>query len=191
MAANTTLISRFLWDTREIADIDRQLFVYCPNTSISFNSDHQLSAFLYGGTVYREGKEDYTFTYVDGRTAIKQRKTVVPQVLPKIFKPLKGTSMAKDGVFSVAQDTLKTLKQQSTGFKKKILELLLLRAKLEKQKSTYCFGTPKLMNEMQWQDNLLHGNLNQCAVITGRLSCNKPNLQNQDGKMKICFESRF
>lgn len=182
---------------RKIGDIDAKLAGYAPkNIDISFNSDHQIGVFLFGGSLYAADLQEYTFTYKDGRTATKTRKVVREVKFPQIFKPRTKT---KGGAWATDIDTLRTIGYNAVGFKKNIIDMLLTRTKLEKQASTYCFGTPKLLgvgkpkkdSDMGWQDDILHGNLNQTAVVTGRLSSNKPNLQNQDGKMKICFVSRF
>lgn len=174
---------------RDISDIDTSLSRYVADVSISFNSDRQLSSFLYGGKVVKDVQEPYTFHYKDGRTAEKVRWVKKEYVLPRILEPLKGTE--NNNGWSVGVDILKTLLQRSKGFHRGILEALITRSKLEKRKSTYCRGTPKLLEEMQWENQTLHPNLNQCVAVTGRLSCDKPNLQNQDGAMRICFPSRF
>ena len=176
---------------REITEIDRGLARYCPNVSISFNSDRQLSAFLYGGMVSKEGQETYTFTYKDPKKAPVQKQRWVKKQyqLPKIIDPLKGTE--NQNGYSVDVGTLRALLGKAKGFQKKILEPLILRSKLEKRKSTYCLGTPKLMEAMQWEHSLLHPSINQTVAITGRLSETKPNLQNQEEAMRICFPSRF
>ena len=44
---------------------------------------------------------------------------------------------------------------------------------------------------MNWETNVLHGQLNQCVARTGRLSSSKPNLQNFDGEIKQLFGSRY
>ena len=174
---------------REITAIDSGLARYCPNVAISFNSDRQLSAFLYGGKVLKDEQEDYIFTYKDGRQKGKTRWVKKEYSLPKIIEPLKGTD--NQNGWSVDVGTLRTLLGKAKGFQRKILEPLIQRSKMEKRKSTYCLGTPKLMEFMQWEHNLLHPQLNQCVAITGRLSCTKPNLQNQDSDMRICFPSRY
>ena len=176
---------------REITEIDANLSRYCPNVAISFNSDRQLSAFLYGGVVSKDEQETYTVTYKDPKKAPTQKQRWIKKdyQLPKIIEPLKGTDNVNG--WSVAIGTLRTLLGKAKGFQRKILESLIERSKLEKRKSTYCLGTPKLMDSMQWQHNRLHPSINQCVAITGRLSETKPNLQNQDGAMRICFPSRF
>ena len=176
---------------REIAEIDAGLARYCPNVPISFNSDRQLSAFLYGGVVTKDEQEDYLFSYKDPKKAPVQKQRWIKKdyQLPKIIEPLKGTDNANG--WSVDVGTLKTLLGKAKGFQRKILEPLIKRSAMEKMKSTYCLGTPKLIEHMQWQHGLLHPSLNQCVAVTGRLSCTKPNLQNQQGEMRICFPSRY
>ncbi len=174
-----------------ISEIDKELAVYCPNVPLSFNSDQQLSAFLYGGQIKRVEQEEYTFNYKDGRTAVKRRSVDKYYQLPTIFKPDQRWAKKKDGIYSVEVGTLQTLKFRAKGFQLRILNLLLERSRLEKRKSTYCYGTPELAARMGWEGNLLHPSLNQSVVVTGRLSCNKPNLQNQEELMQVCFVTRF
>jgi DNA polymerase I-like protein with 3'-5' exonuclease and polymerase domains len=57
--------------------------------------------------------------------------------------------------------------------------------------STYYRGLLKLATELNWKENKIHGQLNQCVARTGRLSSSKPNLQNFDGGIKGLFYSRF
>lgn len=176
-----------------IAAIDADLHKYSNCPVINFNSDEHLSAFLYGGIVKEEKTETYLFTYKDPKKGVveKQRKVIVEHTLPRILEPLPRTEKQKEGIWSVDKTTLKKLQYKNKGWKSKILDSLLKRSALEKQKSTYCFGTPKLMEEMGWEGNLIHGQFNQPVVVTGRLSSSKPNLQNQQEAMQVCFESRF
>lgn len=182
---------------RQIKDIDARLSRYLPldrgHIPISFNSDEHVSAFLYGGVIRVKERESYTFHYKDGKKppVEKERWHVVEYQLPKIFDPLERTEKKKEGIFSVDKTTITKLRNKASGFAAFICDQLLLRSSLEKQMSTYCFGTPKLMAEMNWEGNFLHGQLNQSVVVTGRLSCSKPNLQNQQDAMQVCFESRY
>lgn len=154
------------------------------------SGDH-LSCLLYGGTItiprreligeYKTGDKkgqpkygwkDYTYT------------------LPRLFNPLPKSELKKEGYWATGEDILKQLKCRDKAGKR-LLEVILSLAKLEKMVGTYYNGLPKLREEMHWKQNMLHGNLNQVTARTGRLSSTKPNLQNIAGEMKSVFKSRF
>jgi DNA polymerase-1 len=158
---------------------------------ININSGDHLSAVLYGGTIYLTDKEEYVFKYKDGREAVKTRIVEVPFTFPQLFVPLEGSNLAKEGFYATNQATLIELKQKEKGEKEEVLDILLTRAKLEKRRGTYYAGLPKLLDAMSWSNNIIHGNLNQCVVVTGRLSSDRPNLQNIDGEVKEIFVSRY
>lgn len=174
-----------------IAAIDDKIKRLAGADWFNVDSGQHLSALLYGGVIYLDGYEDYVFTYKTGKTAIKQRKVKVPHTFPRMFVPLEGTALAKEGFYSTDKATLVTLLEKSRGEKAELLEVLLERSKLEKRRGTYYQGFPKLIDKMNWRDNVIHGNLNQCTVITGRLSSDRPNLQNIEGEVKEVFKSRF
>ena len=73
----------------------------------------------------------------------------------------------------------------------KIIEDLLEYSKLEKLKNTYLLGWSDLIDKMNWKKDYIYGNLNQCVVVTGRLSSTKPNMQNVDKYTKKFMESRY
>ena len=155
------------------------------------NSGDQLSAFLYGGTLELDGKENYIFTYKDGRTAEKIRNVKVPYITKGLFKPLPKTALAKEGFYSTERGVLMQLQQSAKGESKKILDELLRRSKLEKLRSTYYHGLPKKLEEYGWEDNIIHSSLNQCVATSGRLSSTKPNIQNIEEGVNEVFISRF
>ncbi|WP_347277773.1 DNA polymerase [Oculatella sp. FACHB-28] len=68
-----------------------------------------------------------------------------------------------------------------------VLNKLLEYRKVAKALSTYAEGYEALIHP---QTGRLHPNLNQCGAVTGRFSCDKPNLQNvpRDKRIKGCFE---
>ncbi len=159
-----------------------------PDVPINFDSNDQLSAFLYGGTIKEERREVIGF-YKTGQKIGQPRYKVieVEYPLPRLFTPLKGSEMAKEGVYSTAEDTLLKLK----GKHKWITEHLLSLAKLSKLKQTYYDGLPKINQEMHWEPGILHPTYNQCRVPTGRLSSSKPNGQNLSGNALEIFETRY
>lgn len=162
--------------------------------SINFNSNDHLSALLYGGIIKYVTKEDYLFEYkpdAKGRAkppVWKVRKVPMQFECPRIFDPVPKSELAKEGYYSTNEDTLRKIKTNKGN--KKVLELLLESAKLEKLNGTYYKGFPKLMEEMGWGE-VVHGGFNQCVTTTGRLSSTRPNLQNVPPVHKVCFKSRF
>jgi DNA polymerase I-like protein with 3'-5' exonuclease and polymerase domains len=155
------------------------------------NSGDHLSVFLYGGTLELDGKEDYLFTYKDGRTATKTRNVKVPFTVKGLFKPLDKTNLAKEGFYATNEPTLTALSKTVKGEYRKVLDVILSRAKLEKLRGTYYHGLPKRIDEMGWFDNVIHSNFNQCVAQSGRLSSTKPNVQNLAEEVKEVFITRF
>lgn len=167
--------------------IKEQLDNVYPNVPINFGSNDQLSAFLYGGTISVESREHIGF-YKTGTKVGQPRYRVVTEehTLPRQYEPLKGSEMAKPGIYSTSEDTLLKLKG-----KKGTVQMLLELSKLEKLCGTYYRGLPKLNQTMHWQPGVLHGQFNQCVAATGRLSSSKPNLQNFAADVNIVFESEY
>lgn len=68
-----------------------------------------------------------------------------------------------------------------------VLSKLLEYRRATKALSTYAEGYETLINP---HTHRLHPHLNQCGAVTGRFSCDKPNLQNvpRDQRIKGCFE---
>lgn len=143
-----------------------------PGVPINFNSGDQLSAFLYGGTIYEDVKIPDGF-YKTGlkKGQPKWKNGVVEHALPRMVEPLPKSEMKKPGLFATDEGTLRKLKGP---FAKKFVEPLLTIAKLDKLIGTYYEGLPKQNKEMRWSPNIIHGQLNQCVTATGRLSASKP-----------------
>jgi DNA polymerase I-like protein with 3'-5' exonuclease and polymerase domains len=154
---------------------------------VLWSSPEQLSAVLYGGVIKEEFKEEYDYQYKDGRTTKKLRKAIREYPLPRLVEPLKGSKNAKG--FATDEGTLKRLKP--SGKAKQIISLLLRKRELDKKVGTYYHGIPKLATEYEWEDDLLHGQLNHCRAATGRLSSTKPNQQNLEYGVRECIVTRF
>lgn len=171
----------------KISAIKQQLAAIYPNIPINFGSNDHLSAFLYGGTVKEDGKEHIGF-YKTGIKAgqPKYKNIVIEHTLPRLYIPLKGSEMLKPGMFATDESTLRKLKG-----KKQVINLILELSKLEKLNGTYYKGLTKLRQEMNWPVGLLHGNFNQTRAATGRLSSNKPNLQNFASELQDIFISKY
>lgn len=163
------------------------LNAFYPTIPINWASPDQLSAFLYGGVVKEEKKEHIGFF----KTGIKAgqpkyQNVVVEHQLPRLYVPLRGSAMAKEGLYSTSEDTLLKL-----SGKRGPLTVLLELSKMEKMLGTYYQGFPKKNAKMNWPQGTLHGSFNQCSVTTGRLSSSDPNLQNLASDMQDIFISRY
>ncbi|OHE77317.1 MAG: hypothetical protein A3F67_05835 [Verrucomicrobia bacterium RIFCSPHIGHO2_12_FULL_41_10] len=155
------------------------------------NSGDHISAILYGGTIKIPYRENYSFVYKDGREVWKERNSVREIKTPRLVEPPKKSGLSKEGFYSTDQATLKLVQETSNKAIKQIINLLLSRAKLAKQRSTYYHGYPKKLTEWNWKDNIIHTTLNQCVAITGRLSSSKPNLQNVEEEVHEIFITRY
>lgn len=154
------------------------------------SGDH-LSALLYGGTIVIPRKE-LCGVYKTGVRAGEDKYgwRDFSYTLPRLFNPLPRTELKKDGYWATGEDVLRQLKSRDKAGKR-VIEIILTLAKLEKMVGTYYNGLPKLRESMNWKENMLHGNLNQVTARTGRLSSTKPNLQNISGDMKEVFTTRY
>lgn len=171
----------------KISTINTELTKIYPNVPINFGSNDHLSAFLYGGIVKEDGKEHIGF-YKSGIKAgqPKYKNIVIEHQLPRLYQPLKGSEMAKEGNFATDEGTLRKLKG-----KKGVLDKILELSKLEKLNGTYYRGLSKLREEMHWEKGVLHGQFNQTTAISGRLSSSKPNVQNFATELQDIFISRY
>lgn len=175
---------------QQIRQIDQALFEHHQCSEFNPNSVDHLSAFLYGGSIRLRRKEPCGYFKSGSRKGEpKDRWVDYEVVFERLVKPLKGTELAKEGLYSTDEPTLRSLK--GSGKAMEIIELLLKRAELDKRVSTYYLGLLKLREKLNWPKGKIHGQLNQCVARTGRLSSSKPNMQNFDGEIKDLFLSRF
>lgn len=157
---------------------------------INWNSDDHLSALLYGGTLsYVVKVEDGVFKTGKKAGQAKYKNQICEVTFPRLVNPLEGTELLKDGFWSTSEPILQQLK--AYGKAKRIIAILLERAKLEKLVSSYYEGLPNAIRVQSWANNTLHGTLNQCVAATGRLSSSKPNMQNNPPEINLLFESRY
>ena len=182
-----------LCDTRSL-EVDDQISAHktalsniYPNIPINFGSNDHLSAFLYGGVVKEEGKEHVGFFKTGERKGQpKYKNIIIEHILPRLYEPLKGSEMQKEGVFATDEGTLRKLKG-----KKGVIQQILELSKLEKLNGTYYKGLVKLRKEMNWEEGILHGQFNQTTAQTGRLSSSRPNLQNFSSDLQDIFISTY
>jgi len=177
--------------TGEITSYKNTIRAYsdCPNVNTA-SGDH-LSCILYGGTILDAAKYpvgEFKSGKKVGQTRYKILETEYAH--PRLIEPIKGSELKKEGYFSTDEQTLKSLKPRNKELKRLVSAILEL-SKTEKLVNTYFLGIPALMDEMQWKNNYIHGQFNQCITRTGRLSSSKPNLQNFDALAKQLCISRY
>ena len=160
-----------------------------PHGIVNWNSDDHLSVVLYGGTIAYRAREVVTKTYKKGPKQVERWGTA-NQEYPRLVEPIDGTARAKEGLFFVNEDVIRTLRPKDERGKR-LLGLLRRSSDLNKLLTTYYVGLPKLAERMDWEPGVLHGSFNQSVTKTGRSSCSKPNQQNFDGRIKELFVSRY
>ncbi len=173
----------------QIKELDKQLYGLGDWPYINWNSGDHLSCVLYGGPIAEEVRQTYPRTLKSGAVVERSHWVKVVHQLPRLVKPDDKTKLKKEGFWSTDEKTLKSL--QATGIAKEIIRLSLERSKIEKKIGTYLHGFPKLYKEMDWEDEILHGQLNHCVAKTGRLSSSRPNQQNLDEEIRKCIVTRF
>jgi hypothetical protein len=107
---------------KRIGEINRTYAISIPTfLLISASGDH-LSAFLYGGVVKEEAKEHIGFFKTgEKKDQPKYKNIIIEHTLPRLYEPLKGSELQKEGFFATDEGTLRKLKG-----KKNIVTLLLL-----------------------------------------------------------------
>jgi len=159
-------------------------------TSFNCGSGDHLSCLLYGGTITHTYRLPIG-VYASGAKTGQPRNKVFTEeyVQERLVEPIRGSELKKEGFWSTDEQTMLSLKPKTKEVKELIKNILAL-SRLEKLKSTYYEGLPKLMEERQWENNTLHGKFNQCVARTGRLSSSKPNLQNLPPEaLAFCYSS--
>ena len=171
----------------KISTLKGKLSAIYSTVPVNFASNDHLSAFLYGGVVKEDGKEHIGFFKTGARAGQpKYKNIVIEHRLPRLYEPLKGSAMAKEGNFATDESTLRKLRGNKT-----IVNMILELSKLEKLNGTYYNGLVKLRKEMNWEKGMLHGNFNQTTAQTGRLSSSRPNLQNFASELQDIFVSKY
>ena len=174
----------------ELETISKTLSVQVGGIPFNPSSNDHISCLLYGGTITDDMRIPVG-VYKTGEKTGQTRYKIVPKLytLPRLVEPIKGTEVKKGGYWEVNETVLRKLKLNKEA--KKVVDLLNQHAKLDKLRGTYLEGYSKLIQTMNWEQDTLHGTLNQCVAITGRLSSSKPNLQNADSYTKYFMRSRY
>ena len=157
------------------------------SNDINWNSPAHISAILYGGQINFSGRELVHKPRKDGTVRTYERHCLLPRLFESLVKPIEGTETTHG--WSVSEDTLRSV--SATGKARKIVDLILEASKLDKLLGTYYNVLPELIEKMDWPENTLHGQINQCVARTGRTSSSQPNTQNFTSELKPLFYSRF
>lgn len=175
---------------QELDELNKKLIEIIGNIPFNLGSNDHVSAILYGGTITVDDRIPIG-VYKSGAKVGHTRYKIIQKEykLPRLVEPLKNTEVKKGGYWEVNETVLRKLKL--TAHAKKVVALLRKHSELEKLRGTYLEGYPKLINKMNWPKDMLHGTLNQCVAVTGRLSSSKPNLQNVDPVTKLFMKSRY
>lgn len=177
-------------DITSAADRIKKILPYLNDVPINLNSPPQKSALLFGGEI----KDTVPLLIGEYKTGVrkgqpKYKNTEFIHQLPRLVNPLSRESPSEKGVYSTDAKILKSLKAKGVG--KKVIDILLERQKLEKLKGTYYEGWINRIDENGWEHDLVHPTYNQCRVITGRLSSEKPNAQNPPSQFKEVITTRY
>ena len=174
----------------QVSNIIYKLNQFAEGVPINWSSRDHLSVFLYGGTITTETRVPIG-VFKSGAKAGQPRFKIIKTDydIPRKLEPVKGSELAKEGYFSTDESTLMSVKANKTM--KKVIEWLLEKVGLEKLNSTYLRKLPKLIEDNVWEPNMIFSTLNQCRVITGRLSSDKPNQQNFPKEAKQFCISRY
>lgn len=190
----------------ELTNIKAELTSLVGDAPINFNSNDHVSVLLYGGVITVDHRIPVG-VYKSGAKVGQTRYKVVEKQyeFPRLVEPLKGTETKyvkipiEGGAFyedkeqpthwKVNSDVLRSLKLTRNA--KRIVDLLSKYSEIEKLRGTYLIGYDLLITKMNWPKDMIHGNLNQTTVVTGRLSSTKPNLQNPSPVVKLFMESRY
>lgn len=177
--------------TKTIEELRMELHDYHNLEEFNTESGDHLSCLLYGGDIVVARKELIgTYKTGDKKGLDKYGWKDYTYTMPRLVTPLPKTELKKAWYWQTGEDVLKSLKPRDKAAKR-VIQVILELAKLEKIVNGYYKGLPKLREKMNWKFGYLHGNLNQCVARTGRLSSTKPNLQNLAGEMKDVFVTRF
>lgn len=176
------------------------------STDVSITSNDDLSVILYGGIITTDIRIPVGH-YMSGAKVGQVRYKIeqVHQTFERFVEPLPKTETAKclknrekyesgqeetlKEYWEVNEPTLRSLKAK--GKAKEIIDIILEYSKIDKLRGTYLEGYTKLIDEMDWEKDMLHTSFNQCVAVTGRLSSSKPNMQNADKITKKFMTSRY
>lgn len=179
---------------KELIGIYNRIVELVGNLPFNLNSNDHISAILYGGSIFIDSRIPVGVYKTGEKVGQTRYKIIVKEyILPQLAKPLKGTEVKKpegtQPIWKTNDEILQTLVLNKEG--KKLVGLIRKHSELEKLRGTYLIGWSELILKMHWPTDMIHGNLNQCVAITGRLSSTRPNLQNASPEIKQYCTSRY
>jgi DNA polymerase I-like protein with 3'-5' exonuclease and polymerase domains len=175
----------------DLQDKEQIIKSYAKYPSIlNINSSFHISALLHGGLVKEEIRCPVG-QYQSGLKVGQIRYKIFKKdyQLPRLIEPLPKTELKTKGYWSVDDKIIRKLKIPKEY--KPLIAAIESYAKIEKLRSTYFQGMLNLFDEKNWADDFIHGSMNQCSAITGRLSSSQPNLQNLPDEAYETIESRY
>ena len=161
--------SKILGDELElqIDKLNNRLANYHAYDNFNPNSGEHLSAFLYGGNIKERFQRPIGHFKTGSRSGeVKYRWEERDKEFTRRINPLPNTELKKEGFFSTNEETLRKLKPK-TNEGKDILDIILARATMQKRMTTYYHGVPQLIDEMNWKESKIHGQLNQWPSLVG------------------------
>jgi DNA polymerase I-like protein with 3'-5' exonuclease and polymerase domains len=185
MAMNTKYIDERLETlTAEIAErefsVAKAVASMTPVVGWSWQSPKDVSLLFFGGDYKHTTVDDAGF-YKNGKPKTKRVEHVMPLTGPHNPESV-GATKTKLGYYTVDDNVLGNIGTPLAA------DIRKLRT-LSKQKETYFENIKALL----FPSDRIHPNLNHTATKTGRLSCTRPNIQNQteEGGIKRAYVSRW
>lgn len=203
----------------EITLLDHGLTDLTGLTNINWGSSDHISTVLFGGyitcpcsvpthrilkdgTVRQGTKKGFSCLSITRRiNPLPDSETLPTRRMSDYMLAMVNKKRQEEGknpftrIYSVDKESLRIYRSKYGKDKqaKAIIDLLLRRSEVGKLQSTYYGGIPKIMEEHNWPEGYIHGQFNQCRVVTGRLSSSRPNLQNiaNNKEVKQLFRSRY
>lgn len=166
-----------------ITSLNLLIKVYRDLEAFNFDSPTKLSLLFFGGSE-KEDILEHVGQYKNGNDKYKKVDKII--VRKGLCSPLPEWKTKREGIYSTNEAVLSILSKGNNDAGK-IATLMLKIRELDKQISTYYTSTEELIHE---HDSCIHPEFSHCGydkgnnefgggVISGRLSCRNPNVQNQ------------
>lgn len=149
----------------------------------SYKSNKDLSLFFFGGRYKERTREEVGVYKTSGKPKFKWVETVHTRSPLYDHATMKAEPTAYG--FTVDEKVLKNLKLHASAMANNVIKARTI----SKHLNTYFVN----LRDLLFPGDLVHPSLNHTATKTGRLSCTKPNIQNQteEGGIKAAYISRW